>query len=178
MKLLALVALLALPAAAAAQQPTRAEPSPTMKKLAVLAGEWRGTSWQMVPGKGRVKSDSWEGVESKLGGLVLQVHGKHSSLEAADSGTVTHEAVAMIFYDGTKKQLRVIPVRMDGGTVDTWANETEKGLDWGFALPNGAGHFRYSVDMSVANKWIETGEYSRDGTTWMPVIGLDLSRVR
>jgi len=149
-----------------------------MKKLAVMEGEWRGSSWSMTRDRGRVMNDSWERVEKKLDGLLFIAHGKHSSTEKADSGRVTHEAVAMIFFDTGKQALRVVPVRMDGTTVETWAKETEKGMDWGFALPNGAGHFRYVVDFSTPDTWVETGEFSRDGNSWMPVIGLNLRKVK
>jgi hypothetical protein len=171
------LALLLMPALAAAQAAVKAEPNSVMKKLAVLEGEWRGSSWSMVPGRGRVTNESWEKVERKLDGLLFVVHGKHSSIEKADSGKVTHEAVAMVFFDNGKQQLRVVPVRMDGTTVETWAKETEKGMDWGFALPGGA-QFRYVLDVSDPNAWVETGEFSRDGTTWMPVIGLNLRKVK
>lgn len=166
-------AIASLPVAVLAQQP--AEPAPVMKKLAAMVGEWRGTSSIMAP-QGRTEAHSWEYVESKLGGLVLIVHGRHT--DAKDTARVMHEAVAMVFHDAATQQLRVVPVRMDGGTVETYAKETEQGLEWGFALPNGAGRIRYRVDLSQPGVWKEVGEFSRDGETWLPTLSIDLKKVQ
>jgi hypothetical protein len=157
--------------------PTPAEPSAVMKKLGAMAGEWRGTSWFNLPG-GRRNVDSWEKVESKLGGLVLFVHGRHTSLEKSDSGRVVHEAVGILFYDAAAQQLKFVPVIFDGRTVETYVKESDKGMEWGFAFPGGAGQVRYSVDLSQPDVWIETGEFSRDGKTWLPTMQLNLKRVR
>ena len=171
------VKLIATPTQAEAQQIERAKPAPVMEKLAKgLAGEWRGTSWA-ITATGRRRIDSWEKVDSKLDGLALFVHGRHTSLEKEDSGRVVHEAVAMLYYDLAAKRLRLIPMTMDGRTVETDVTETEKGYIWGFALPNNVGRVRYTVDLSQPDTWIETGEFSRDGTTWMPTLALNLKRV-
>ena len=161
----------------AQEMPKQAEASPVMKKLGTMAGEWRGTSWAMTP-QGRVSIDSWEKVESKLNGLVLFVHGRHTSLAKTDSGRVVHEAAGMLYYDGGKQQLKFVPVRFDGGVIETHAKETDKGMEWGFAIPGGAGHVRYNVDLSQPDTWIETGEFSRDGASWMPVMQLNLKRAK
>ena len=162
----------ALPLAGHAQ---RAEPSAAMKKLGVLAGEWRGTG-VFNSREGRQNTVSYEKVESKLGGLALWVHGRH--VDAADTTRVVHEAVGMLYYDGASQKLKFVPVVMNGMSTDTWANVTDKGMDWGFALPNGAGQVRYQVDLSQPDTWIETGEYSRDGSQWLPTIKLELKRVK
>ena len=44
--------------------------------------------------------------------------------------------------------------------------------------PNHAGQIRYHVDLSQPDTWIETGEYSRDGTQWLPTIRMELKKVR
>lgn len=153
----------------------RTEPAPVMKKLAVMAGEWRGTA-QINSREGRMNAISYEQVESKLGGLALWVYGRH--VDAADTTKVVHEAVAMLYYDAQTKQLKFVPVVANGMTSETWANETGSGMDWGFALPNNAGQIRYHVDLSQPDTWIETGEYSRDGTSWMPTIRMELKRIK
>jgi hypothetical protein len=153
----------------------RAEPSPVMKKLGVMAGEWRGTA--VINGReGRMNAVSYEKVESKLGGLALWVYGRH--VDAADTTKIVHEAVGMLYYDGPAQKLKFVPMVMNGLTAETWANATEQGMDWGFALPNNAGQIRYHVDLSQPDTWIETGEYSRDGTQWLPTIRMELKKVR
>lgn len=177
MKALLVATMLVLPCVANAQMPVQAEPSPEMKKLVTaMAGEWRGTSWAMTP-RGRVNISSWEKVEPKLGGLTLFVEGRHTSIEKADSGKVVHHAAAMVFFDKNIKKLRIIPVTMDGNTVDTWMTESPIGFDWGFDLPGGFGKVKYNVDLSRPGEWVEKGYFSRDGTTWMPSIELNLKRV-
>ena len=84
----------------------------------------------------------------------------------------------MLYYDRQGRQLKFVPVPASGLTAETWAKETEKGMDWGFALPNNAGQIRYHVDLSTPDTWIETGEYSRDGNNWMPTIRMELKRVK
>ena len=169
----ALGVALAMPQVARAQA---AEPAPVMKKLSAMAGEWHGTAVITVGPQGSANAISWEKVESKLGGLALFVHGRH--VDAADTTKVVHEAVGMLFYDGTTQKLKFIPMIMNGLTVETWANETEKGMDWGFAIPGGVGHVRYQVDLSTPDVWIETGQFSRDGTNWMPTIRMELKRAK
>lgn len=152
-----------------------AEPSPVMKKLGVMAGEWRGTA-QFNSQSGPVQAISYEKIESKLGGLVLWVYGRH--VDATDTTRVVHEAVGMLYYDRLGQQLKFVPVPMSGLTAETWAKETEKGMDWGFSLPNNAGHIRYQVDLSQPDTWVETGDYSRDGTNWMPNIRMELKKAK
>ena len=146
-----------------------------MKKLGVMAGEWRGTAEINTP-SGRTNAVSYEQIESKLGGLALWVYGRH--VDATDTTKVVHEAVGMLYYDGLGKQLKFVPVPMSGLTAETWAKETAKGMDWGFALPNNAGQIRYQVDLSQPDTWSETGEYSRDGNHWLPTMRMELKRVK
>ena len=153
-----------------------AEPSPIMKKLVTaMAGEWTGTATIMNQ-QGRHQAKSYEKVESTLQNLVLQVHGRH--VDATDTTRVVHEAIGMLFYDATTQKLRFVPVTMQSQSVTTWANETDKGMDWGFDIPGGAGKVKYNIDVSTPETWIETGSYSRDGTNWMPIFEMNLKRIR
>ena len=95
-----------------------------MKKLGVMAGEWRGTA--VINGReGRMSAISYEKVESKLGGLALWVYGRH--VDAADTTKIVHEAVGMLYYDGPAQKLKFVPMVMNGLTADAWANATDPG---------------------------------------------------
>jgi hypothetical protein len=91
-----------------------------MKKLGVMAGEWRGTA--IINGRdGRMNAISYEKVESKLGGLALWVYGRH--VDAADTTKIVHEAVGMLYYDGPAQKLKFVGSRYPttrGRSATTW----------------------------------------------------------
>ena len=43
-------------------------------------------------------------------------------------------------------------------------------------IPN-QGTVRFTSDYSKENTWVEVGEFSRDGETWMQFLGMELTRI-
>jgi hypothetical protein len=169
--------LLAFPALAAAQ-PAMPSPSPArldaMRKIAFLEGAWKGEGWfQMGPQKMTFRSS--ELVTSKFDGLVLVVEGRHTS-GPAGSERVVHDA------------LGVLTAADDGSySFSTWLANGRGGIHQGewkdgafvWGMENAMqGKVRYTIRRDAQGRWYETGESSRDGSTWTQFFEMTLSKAK
>lgn len=173
---LVLVLAAAGPAAADEVGKTPAqEDSPTamsapMDRLAWMVGTWQGAGWMQM-GTERHETDVTETIISKLDGRVLILEGVGTS-----NGEVKHHAVAMLTYDPGDNVYRMRSVLHDGRTVDAIGTWNDDAFSWGFDPPQG-GSVRYTLHHDAAGRWVEKGEFSRDGKTWMPFFSMTLERV-
>jgi len=173
--------LIALCAAAAIALPALANPyldagrgeaRAEMAKLKVV-GRWAGTGWIDVPRVGRMEFRSEETVVERLGGSALVIEGLHRDTK---SNAVVHNALGLLSWDAGAKQYRMataldfgrggyFPGRLDGNRF-TWAIDMPGGMKQRYAIV---------VD---GDRWVETGERSRDGATWEPFFHMELTRVK
>jgi len=144
-----------------------------MKRLDFLVGHWRGEGW-MTRGAGeRVQTTMTETVQPKLGGTVLHIEGL--GMVPAEGGAparTVHNALAIVSLDpqggyvlrsyiATGQSGDFVLTPIDGGVV--WSRDV------------GTGKIRNTA--RIANgEWHEVGEYSRDGTTWIPIMEIHLRR--
>ena len=70
-----------------------------MKKFDLWVGEWKGSGWDSPGGDRRHEFRIDEKVQRKLGGTILLVEGRSTSRTDQGQEVVTHEALALLYYD-------------------------------------------------------------------------------
>lgn len=149
-----------------------AETRAAMDKIRFLEGNWKGSGWIRM---GPQKHDfiQTESVKTHANGTVLTIDGL--GRDAANPDMVVHQAFAVISYDQAADKYLMRAIRGDGNHVDAdFAVNPDGSITWGFVHPM-AGNIRYHIRYEDS-KWIENGEASRDGKTWMPFLEMRLVR--
>lgn len=169
--LFATILLLAGAAGGAAQQTPNVEVlRGEVKKLDALVGHWKGTGWIQQEGQ-RMTFTGTEIVQRKLDGLALLVEGRFTDAD----GKVVHETLAVLSYDPKKSKYNFRTYLTSGISGDYDFQVTPDGYGWGFQFPGGT--IRYAIRMT-SDVWFETGEFSRDGKTWIKYFEMKLERVK
>jgi hypothetical protein len=152
-----------------------AETREAMARLSFLVGSWKGEAWmQMGPGP-RTEMTQTESVAAHLDGLVLAIEGEGRLKSNPD--TITHLAFATITWDAEKKGYRVNAIRKDGKSIDAAGTFTADGaFQWGFAMMGG--NVRYTIHYTAEGEWLETGDFSSDGTEWQQFLEMKLKRTK
>ena len=142
-----------------------------MAKLEFLTGQWSGTGWIQM-GREKHFFNQSENVIQKVNQSVIVIDGLGTDNE---TNQVIHQAFAVISYDKAAQKYLMRAYRGDGNYIDADAEVAPDGsFVWGFTHPQ-AGRMKYTIRMTDG-KWIETGEMSRDNTTWFPFFEMTLSR--
>lgn len=143
-----------------------------MKKLAFLAGDWKGEA-RIRNQSGEQVVTQTEHIEWKLDGLVLAVEGT-----GRDKDVIAFQAFALVNFDPTDQQFKLKSFVKEGFSTNAYFKILkENQFEWGFDIPAG-GKSKYVITLdAVKNTWHETGEFSRDGTTWMKFIELNLTKI-
>jgi hypothetical protein len=160
--------------------PAQSSTSPSidaMKKLDFLAGEWKGDGWiEFGPGQRRTFTQS-ETVQPKLNGLLLQIEGLGKSKDPGREGAIIHNAFAIVSWDEKAKQIRWHAYTADGRYVETELKPVqERVVQWSIVSPGRT--IRFTMDLSQKDQWLESGEFSQDGTKWMKFFEMKLQRVK
>lgn len=143
-----------------------------MAPLAWLVGQWEG-SGTMQTRTGSEVATVRESVEARLGGRVLVVEGIGREPSADGNGRVVHHAFGMLSYDPERRQY-VFRAFRDGGVVDAETRLADGVFTWEIAIPQGRSRYHIKLD---GQEWLETGEYSLDGTTWRKFFEMRLRRI-
>jgi len=171
--------LAALVATAAAQMPSppdRDAKLGAMRELDFLVGDWRGSGWMQMGPQMRIDFKSREIVERKLGGMIVAIEGIHEGVPPGSTDSVTvHHAFAVLSYDAQAKKYRFRSWLENGLAGDYEATVNAGTLEWGYEDPR-RGRIRYIIRLDDKGQWQETGDFSKDGTTWMPFFAMTLSR--
>lgn len=150
-----------------------------LKPFNAWLGHWQGES-SMKMGNGPARTARVdERVESKLEGAIIIVEGVGKAVNAAtQQEMVVHHAFGVLSYDLNTKEYKFKTYLKDGRGTDAWVKLTgDNTFQWGFDIPN-RGKTRYAITIDPAKKtWHETGEFSADGSTWIPFIEMNLTRV-
>jgi hypothetical protein len=141
-----------------------------MKKLESLAGQWKGAGW-IQQGAKRETFTGTETVQRKIDGLALLVEGKFSNAE----GKVIHETLAVLAFDPKARGYRFRTYLASGASGEHDLKLIADGYEWGFQIPNGS--VRYIIK-TTNDVWFETGEFSRDGKTWVKFFEMKLDKVK
>ena len=167
------VLLFAVTSASAQRPGAGAAVDSAMAPLAWLVGEWEGTG-TMQTRTGSEVAAVREKVEGRLGGRVLIMEGIGREPAANGNGRVVHHAFGVLSYDPEKRQ-HIFRAFRDGGVVEAETSLVDGVFTWEIAIPNGRSRYRIQRD---GEEWLETGEYSLDGTTWRKFFEMRLRRVR
>lgn len=141
-----------------------------VKKLDSMIGKWQGSGW-IQQGEKRETFTGTETVQRKIDGLALLVEGKFSNPE----GKVIHETMAVLSYNSKDSKYNFRTYLANGVSGEHEFKLTTDGYQWGFGFPNGM--IRYNIK-TANDVWFETGEYSKDGKTWLKFFEMKLDKVK
>ncbi|HQW93762.1 MAG TPA: hypothetical protein PKY28_11715 [Ferruginibacter sp.] len=161
-----------------AQQDKVTDNKNPMNKLSFLLGEWEGTGWRMTQTGKREYTNAFEKVTCRLdcGLFIVEGLGVKTDSVTKESKTV-HDAFGIIYHDAKTNSISMRAHTKDGITETVIEFLEEKLIRWNMDIPNG-GKIRFTVDFKTANKWIEIGEFSRDGLNWMKFLETTLTKTR
>lgn len=164
---------------AQAQMPDATPSKEAMKKLSAWVGQWKGEGTiQMGPG-GPKKSTVDERIEMKLDGTIMVIEGIGKTTDMATrQETVAHNAFGIISYDAASKNYKFKTFTKDARSADAYfAISGDNKYEWGFDIPSG-GKTKYTITLDPVKKtWIEIGEFSRDGDSWIKFFEMNLTKV-
>jgi hypothetical protein len=148
-----------------------------MKVFEPWVGTWKGEgAMQMGPGEPK-KSSVTENIVFKLGGMVLQVEGTGTVMNAStNQEMIVHQALGIISFDKASGQYKFKTYLKDGKSADAWLNvKGDNTYEWGFDVPNRK--IRYTIVIDPSKKtWREVGETSADGMSWMKFFEMNLTK--
>jgi uncharacterized protein YciI len=150
-----------------------------MKKLDFLVGTWKGTGWVMTQ-NGRQTSTITETFQYKLGGQIAVIEGSGITKdEKTGVERPTHQAFGIFSYDKASGKIKFRYFKAETGEEgETIIEPTNKSLTWGFDVNETGSRVKFIQQVNEKGKWIETGEFSRDGgKTWTKFMEIELSKV-
>ncbi|HMR57634.1 MAG TPA: hypothetical protein PLM56_06765 [Cyclobacteriaceae bacterium] len=158
--------------AQAIAQPNVAEHRKQMAPLQNFVGKWHGVAKVQQPGEGMITINQEENVNWELDSLLLRIEGIGKD---PASKKISFHAFAIISFNSATQQLTMRSYTHEGRQVDAYFKVlgSDK-FEWGFDTPGKQGMVRYTITISDGNKWLEKGEYSPNGTQWMPFITMEL----
>ena len=148
-----------------------------LDKLSFMIGEWEGAGWMMTR-EGKQTSKILEKVECKLDCNIMIVEGLGTKIDSITKETiVVHNAFGVLSFDAKSNSLSIRAYKKEGVTESKIEFIEEKIIQWNLDIPNGS-KVRFTVDFKAENKWIEIGEFSRDGVNWSQILGMELTKVK
>jgi hypothetical protein len=141
-----------------------------VKKLESMIGQWKGSGWIQQDGK-RETFTGTETVSRKLNGLALLVEGRFTN----PAGEVIHETLAVLDFNAKDAKYRFRTYLATGTSGEHDFKLISDGFEWGFQFPGGM--VRYTIK-TANDTWLEIGEYSKDGKTWLKFFEMMLEKVK
>lgn len=171
------VAILVIPSTLLAQPEAKAPDE--MDKLKFLHGEWQGKGWTQLGPNQKSEFAVTEKAYTKIGGhvLVLEGLGKGKSADGTRE-IIGHDAFGIVSYDEAGKKYVMRAYRRGGGMIDADLQVGDKSFEWGFKDPQRNVQVRFAMKINEMGQWYETGEVSRDGTTWHKFMEMTLTRAK
>ncbi len=175
------VLLLLLGAPAATTEPAAETvpppPGERMQALAFLLGEWTGGAWVQMGAGPRQEIEQRERVAWEVGGEVLLIRGEGwASDPGGGERRRVHDALAVVAWDPDRAAYAMWSYAAGRGAGLRDLEVGERSFVWRQQAPGGEA--RYSMHLDEEGRWVETGEFSRDGgETWLPFFGMTLTRV-
>lgn len=170
--LLVLAAACAVTSVTSHAEPAAAPPgSAAMAAVSFLVGNWEGSGWmRRGPGEPQ-RFQSLEIVESRLGGAILTIEGRHWD---SDPNVFVHHAFAVLSPNAAADGYDFRSYLADGRGGMFQGRVAAGDFIWEMSPPDGS-KIRYTIHVE-GTKWHEIGEMSRDGKTWMQFFQMDLER--
>lgn len=147
-----------------------------MEPLSFMLGQWEGDSWSMTR-EGRVESKIKEHIYCKTDCNIMIAEGLGTKIDPETNETiVVHDAYGVMYVDPETSNLTLRAYK-DSEIVESEIELIEdKIIRWKMVIPN-QGTVRFTSDYSKEDKWIEIGEFSKDGENWMQFLGMDLTKI-
>lgn len=147
----------------------------SIHKLDFMIGEWEGNGWMMTR-NGKEIAKIKEKVEYKLEKDIIVVEGLGTKTDSiTNEKKIVHNALGIIFFDAKTNSL-MIDAYKKGESIQSKIEFIEdKIIQWKMDIPN-QGKVKFTVDFSTDKKWIEIGEFSRDGENWMKFLEMNLDK--
>ena len=142
--------------------------------LGFILGQWQGSGY-MITQNGKVNTDVQENGKCKVDCRVIEMNGLATTTDATGETRIVHDAFGIIWYDTVADQIKMRAFKKDGWTESIVAMIADKVIQWHLDIPTG--YIRFTADFSTPGKWMETGEYSRDGEEWTLIMEMELDRV-
>lgn len=162
------------PAIALAQIPdVKAPVQAAMQSTSIMVGEWKGSSWSMMPDGSRKTAQMHEKISWKLDQTVLLIEGHGVD----ENGETAHDALAVLSFDPFAKKYKFESHIAQG--LRTSASfevlEANRKFRWGYETP--AEKIRFTLTFSEdGTQWQEKGEFSPDGERWFPTLEMNLQK--
>jgi beta-N-acetylglucosaminidase len=148
----------------------------TLEKLDFMIGEWEGTGWMMTR-SGKENAKIIEKVEYKLEKGIMVVEGLGTKIDSiTNEKKIVHNAFGIVFFDSKTNYLTIDAYKNGESTQSKIEFIKDKIIQWNMEIPN-QGKVRFTVDFSTEKKWVEIGEFSRDGENWMKFLDLNLDKI-
>lgn len=90
-------------------------------------------------------------------------------------GKVIHETLAVLDFNAKAAKYRFRTYLASGMSGEQDFKIVADSFEWGFQTP--AGTIRYTIK-TANDVWLESGEFSKDGKTWMKFFEMKLDRVK
>ncbi|MFD2823368.1 hypothetical protein ACFS5M_06780 [Lacinutrix iliipiscaria] len=149
----------------------------TIDKLNFMVGEWKGTGWMMTR-NGKETTEITEKVEYKLENDIMVVEGLGTKTDSITKETkIVHDAFGVIFFDLKSNSLMINAYKKGEFIQSEIVLIEDKIIQWNMDIPN-RGKVRFTVNFNTENKWLEIGEFSRDGTNWMTFLEMNLEKIK
>ena len=147
-----------------------------MEPLSFMLGQWEGDSWSMTR-EGKVESKIKEHIYCKTDCNIMIAEGLGTKIDPETNETiVVHDAYGVMYVDPETSNLTLRAYK-DSEIVESEIELIEdKIIRWKMVIPN-QGTVRFTSDYSKEDKWIEIGEFSKDGENWMQFLGMDLTKI-
>ena len=170
----ALPLLAASPVSGQAPTPPAAQLE-AMKRFDRWVGEWKGSGWVSSGAGQRHEISMDEKVQRRVGGTVLLVEGRGTRKTDSGGVVVTHEALALLYYDDRVGRYHWNAHDLRGGAIDVEPKLVDGGFEWGFRAEERGVTVRFTIRFDE-KRWHEVGEMSADGKTWNKFLEMTLER--
>ncbi len=146
-----------------------------LTKLDRWVGRWKGTGWSASAAGQRVEFQLSERVEKKAGDSVLLVEGRGTTRNEKGEERVTHDGLALVYFDTKSGHYRWNGHDRTSGVVDTQALVVDGGLEWTFPADDRNTLVRFAIHFDT-KQWHEVGDVSADGNNWTRFMEATLER--
>jgi hypothetical protein len=147
-----------------------------MEPLNFMLGKWEGHAWTMTR-EGKMESKINENIYCKTNCNIMVAEGLGTKIDPETNEIiVVHDAFGVMYVDPETKKMTLRAYKDNKITTSEIEIIEDKVIRWKMTIPN-QGTARFTSDYSKENTWVEVGEFSRDGETWMQFLGMELTRI-
>jgi hypothetical protein len=153
------------------------EQQAAINKLQWMTGSWTGSSLLQFESK-KVFTNIRETVQPALDGTILLINVKATDRDTTTNRqSIAYTSFSVISYDTKNKKYRWTTWRNSGSEYDEHPF-TVGDNSFEYTSNENGGTVRYKASTGSKGEFLETGEYSKDGTTWEQFITMKLLKTK